>query len=351
MTIVANAATALYRAFHIFKKEKNYMKKHLSLVIIFVILSININGQSLEFFWFTNTPCDENYERDTMFVVSYNELKEIYSNLKRELNLFENYDFENENYQIIYAKHEKDTSFYFHISDKKELLQLKKSSYLNKPIFDNSEPCILNGYAVDLILNNEQIETYSVNWECGYLDTKCGKFQFDPNTFLKIGEQCFYKHKTITSKKEYDKYIKELNQDSSLIHYSAHDYFEGFFQFEYIDTSYQILNALRDENKVNDLIQKELERSHPNEFIVKEEIEKKGKEEVAKRLILEEILGWDYRTIEEVKNSPSEKPTYIVSVRYYDLPESKLKKDEVKNLISSWEKTKYSVSSFWKIKK
>lgn len=327
------------------------MEKHLSLIIIFIILSININGQSFDFFWFTNTPCDEKYERDTMYAVNSQELEEIYSNLNRELNLFEKYDFENENYQIIYSKYEKDTSFYFHISNKQELLQLKKSSHLNKPIFDNSESCILNGYAISLILNNQSIETYSVNWECGYLDTKCGKFQFDPNTFLNKGEQCIYKHKTLTSKKEYDKYIKELNQDTSLIHYSVYDYFEGFFQFEYVDSSYQILNTLEDENKVNDLIQKEFERNYPNEFIVKEEIEKRGKEEVAKRLILEEILGWDFRTIEEVKNSPSEKPTYIVSVKYYDLPGSKLKKDGVKNLISNWERTNYSVGSFWKIKK
>ena len=332
-------------------EKKSYMKKHLSLIIIFILLSININGQNFELLWFTNTPCDENYERDTMYAVSSQELKEIYSNLRRELNLFEGHDFEKENYQIIYAKHEKDTSYYFHISDKKELQQLKNSSYLNKPIFDNSELCILNGYAISLILNNQSIETYSVNWECGFLDTKCGKFQFDPNTFLNNGEQCIYKHKSLTSKKEYNKYIKELNQDSSLIHYSVHDYFEGFFQFEYVDTSYQIIKALDDENKVNDLIQKELERIHPNEFIVEEEIEKKGKDEVAKRLILEEILSWDFRTIEEVKNSPSEKPTYIVSVKYYDLPGSKLKKDEVKNLISNWERTNYSVGSFWKIKK
>lgn len=154
----------------------------------------------------------------------------------------------------------------------------------------------------------------------------------------------FLSRKKITSDKEFKDYIEMINKDSNLIHYSAHDYIEGFFQFEYIDTSYQVSKTLENKEKVNSLIRKEMERIHPNEFILQEEIAEKGKEHLAKRLILEEILNWKlkFRIIEDVKDSPYERPSYFVSVKYYyDFPEDRPEDDKVENLISNWERTTY----------
>lgn len=170
------------------------MKKHLSLIIIFAILSININGQNFEFLWFTNTPCDEGYERDTMFAVSYHEMEEIYSNLNRKINLFEGIDFQNEPVQIIYGQFGNRENYY-HISNKNELLKLKSEDYLNIPVYENSEECYSKGYKIKVVLKDTIIETYDVSEECGFINTKCKKFKYDSKRLINSGKQCFYQEK------------------------------------------------------------------------------------------------------------------------------------------------------------
>ena len=117
------------------------MKKITSFLILLFLFPFGLFSQNTDDN--TLTDCDRGLVLLSGGIDSLNEQekpKEI-RHLDVQVNLFEDFNFENEPYHIIYVKDEKDPNSFYNITEKGELLRLQKEYRLKEPASNHFKNC------------------------------------------------------------------------------------------------------------------------------------------------------------------------------------------------------------------
>lgn len=319
------------------------MKLYLS-ILISILFSVPIFSQVFESNLFFLTPCDEGYvEGENVLFVSDEELQEIYKNLKRELNPFEEFDFKNENFEIVYKRQVKDSIFTYHIFNKEELLKLQKSYLLNEIVPEVSGTCVLETTKLVIILDNQPVEFLSIDEKCRTIETKCGAFKFSPEMLYSLGEKCtsFYENNKFQSKKDLDIHLKDIQKSEHLLFYYLHEKYKGHFQFIYEDSNDEVQKILAD-SFFSDIIIKNIYKKTPEDFLTEQD-----KLELVIRYFIEKDFDIELFEFRDAQDVSTETSRYLITMSCTSREDFE-KAQEIVTLIKHWADVSYSVSSYWK---